>query len=116
MGTPIGFKLARVVIRLANADLILDGISYPCHHAAFDRGNPLYDIGHSKKVTLASRIEVPLFNLDGTPNDFDRKVKTGLRIKVNSRERKALSHTVRVAEPISFDEGTVAFHVTDTRR
>lgn len=112
----IGQKLSRVVLRLANADLVLDGISYPCHHAAFDRGNPLYDIGHSKKVTLASRVEVPIFNPDGTENDFDRKVKTGVRVKINSRERKSLSHNVRVAEPISFDEGTVAFHVTDTRR
>lgn len=76
----------------------------------------MYDVGHSKKRTLASRVEMPAYAWDGSEYDIDQKIKTDARIKIISRERKSLSHNARVAEPISFDEGSISFHVTDTRR
>lgn len=108
-------KVALGIHQLANADIVVNSATYPCHHNQFDMEFVAYDIGHGKKKRFNVVIIIPTYDTKGVAWLLDAKIEEGDRFEVRSRYRKALSHKVRV-DTIEADECSLTLHCTDVNR
>ena len=108
-------RISNGIHKIANADILIDGVKYPCHHSSIDNQNPMYGNLHAKRKDLSTNIVVPAFDRSGSAYNLYAKLTDGAVYECTSRKSPALSHRFRVSS-LAQDEASVTLRVTDDRR